>query len=138
MKHVSQDGFRYLNAEGAVVSEIVTPGQYSAFGGTLEYTKGGHPNVADFGWIAMNAATFQLGYIIDGGEPIMSDAYATTPSDPVKNAAASVGASNVTAFYGILHVAALETGSHNIKFVMQQDGAEYVVIREYTIVVKDA
>ena len=137
VKHVSQDGFRYLDGNQNVVEEIVTPGQYSQFDGTLEYTKGGHPCVADFGWVAMNAETFQFGYIINDGEPIMNDAYTTPASDPVKAAAATTGASNCSAFYGVLVVGFLPTGEHNIKFVMQQDGGDYVIIREYTVIVSE-
>ena len=137
VKHISQDGFRYLDGNQNVVEEIVTPGQYSQFDGTLEYTKGGHPCVADFGWVAMNAETFQFGYIINDGEPIMNDAYTTPASDPVKAAAATTGASNCSAFYGVLVVGFLPTGEHNIKFVMQQDGGDYVIIREYTIIVSE-
>ena len=137
VKHISQDGFRYLDGDLNVVEEIVTPGQYSQFDGTLEYTKGGHPCVADFGWVAMNAETFQFGYIINDGEPIMNDAYTTPASDPVKAAAATTGASNCSAFYGVLAVDSLPTGEHNIKFVMQQDGGDYVIIREYTIIVSE-
>ena len=137
VKHISQDGFRYLDGDQNVVEEIVTPGQYGQFDGTLEYTKGGHPCVADFGWVAMNAKTFQFGYIINDGEPIMNDAYTTPASDPVKAAAATTGASNCSAFYGVLVVGFLPTGEHNIKFVMQQDGGDYVIIREYTIVVSE-
>ena len=137
VKHISQDGFRYLDGDQNVVAEIVTPGQYDTFDGTLEYTKGGHPCVADFGWVAMNCETFQFGYIINDGEPIMNDVYATPASDPVKEAAASVGASNCSAFYGVLVVGFLPTGEHNIKFVMQQDGGDYVIIREYTVIVSE-
>jgi hypothetical protein len=137
VKHISQDGFRYLDGDQNVVAEIVTPGQYNTFDGTLEYTKGGHPCVADFGWVAMNCETFQFGYIINDGEPIMSDVYATPASDPVKAAAATTGASNCSAFYGVLVVGFLPTGEHNIKFVMQQDGGDYVIIREYTVIVSE-
>jgi hypothetical protein len=135
--HISQDGFRYLDGDQNVVAEIVTPGAYGQFNGTLEYTKGSHPFVADFGWVAMNTENFQFGYIINDGEPIMHDVYTTAASDAVKAAAATTGASNCSAFYGVLAVAFLPTGEHNIKFVMQQNGAEYLIIREYTIIVSE-
>ncbi len=138
LKHISQDGVRYLNADQSLAAEIVTPGQYGTFSGTLEYTKGGHPFVADFGWVAMNTETFRFGYIINDGEPIMNDAFTKESNEAVKNAAATVGASNVSNFYGVIDLTLLEAGEYNIKFVMQQNGAEYILIREYTIIVKDA
>ena len=67
----------------------------------------------------------------------MNDAYTSPASDPVKAAAATTGASNCSAFYGVLVVGFLPTGEHNIKFVMQQDGGDYVIIREYTIIVSE-
>ena len=137
VKFICQDGIQYLDGDMALAEHICNPGAYNTFSGTLEYTKGGHPFVADYGWVAMNAETFQFGYIINNGEPIMNDDYAVDPSDPVKAAAASVGASNVSNFKGILAVAFLPVGEHNIKFVMQQNGEEYVIIREYTIVVTE-
>ena len=139
VKHISHDEMRFLDGDmTTVVGQAFEPGQYTSFNGVVNYTQGSYPFIADWGWIAVDTADYQFGYIVDGGDPIMNADYTVAAEDPVKQAAAGTGASNASRYLGVLAVVFLQPGEHNIKFVMQQNGAEYVIIREYTIIVTAA
>lgn len=88
----------------------------------------------------MKTEDFVFGYILDND---LSGLYMfkefTYPTEQgVIDAAAPTGATNASRFMGMLNTVLLPVGEHNVKFVMQQNGAEYVIIRDYTVIVNAA
>lgn len=58
--------------------------------------------------------------------------------DDVKTVATQLGASNATRFRGVILVGWFQPGEYNVKFVMQVNGSELVVLRGYTVIVTAA
>ncbi len=134
--HVSQDEMYYGDIDFNKIegTDIFTPGKYNDFNGVVNYSLGDYPYLIDWGWVALNAESFQFGYIIDNGDPIINPDYTVAAGDDVMEAATQLGASNASRFKGALLVAWFSVGEHNVKFVVQI-GDELHTLREYTVVV---
>ena len=119
-------------------SDVFAPGKYDEFNGIVNYTKGTHAALVDWGWIALNTENFQFGYIINDGDIAVNADYTVAAGDDVMAVATQLGASNATRYKGVILVSWLPVGEHNVKFVIQVEGGETITIREYTVVVTEA
>ena len=134
--NVSNDELRYLNASGGQIGAAFTPGAFSTWDRKLTIAEGSVATLADWGWAAFNANSFQYGYIVNGAENFSDSFTATTDAD-VAAAIASLGSTaKGSRFLGKLPTSSLRIGENNVKFCAKLNGTEIVTLREYTVIVE--
>ena len=109
-EHITQDG-------GAVQYIISTGGNVSVHATTLTVR----------GWIASNYGIVQFGYVIDDGEPVLSDSFTVEAEQPVYDAAAEAGM-DYAARYEITFETAGLPAEFRVRYVVKIDNGDVVEI----------
>ncbi len=130
----SNDELRYLDAGGAQIGQAFAPGQYATWNKSLTIDASQVATLADWGWAAVFANSYQFGYVVNGKE-IFKDSYTHTTEQPVKDVIASYGSgAKGSRFLGTLPTSELKNGENNVKFCVKLDGKQIETIREYTVI----
>ena len=133
----ANDELRLLDASGNEIGQAYTPGQYSSWNKTLTMDRTSVKTLADWGWVAVDADSYEFGYIINGTQHFGRD-YKYPTGDEVKAVIASHGA-NATGSRYLTSLSAdlLNVGSNSVKFCVKLNGGTIVNLREYTVQVTE-
>ncbi len=132
------DELRLLDASGNQVGQAYTPGEYNSWNKNVSIDKATVKSLADWGWVAVDADSFDFGYIINGTQHFGID-YKYPTGDDVNAAIASHGVGVIGSRYlTSLSTSLLNVGANSVKFCVRLNGTTIVTLREYSVSVTDS
>lgn len=134
------DHVRYLNANGDKVSEAFREGYAGGWNTANVFVGSNVAYLQQYGWIAFDAKdkdSFELGYIIDGGEPVYSkDHIGVTESSllGILQNTMNPAPKCATRFNTYLDIRGLSEGKYNVQFVIKLYGdSGYHTVSQFTL-----
>ncbi len=114
--------------------DVFAPGAAYSWNGIANVSNYETESIKVRGWVGFFAEDIgQFGYQIDGGEPVMSDAFTLDTEQPVLDAAMSAGARSASRYKVTVPIRDL-SGEHTITILAKDAQGNCDIIKEFTLI----